>query len=460
MVFYNLKHSIKKAIPRRLILLSHKLRAIIAAFFYRFPGKKIRVIGVSGTKGKTTTTNLIAHILEEAGFKVAMFSTANMRMVGEESLNMLKLTTPSPFFLSKFLRDAVEKKCDCAVLEVSSHAISQHRLYGIDFKTVVITNLMPDHLDYHKNADEYRDIHLKMFRNKTEAVIINGEEEESLKFKSQISPRLRSGQANLKSQNFKIITFGLGDNNDLQAYDVKLNSGMVKFKVKYHASSAEIISDDARWSREGISRKDFVLNIPGQFSVYNALAAIALGASEVIEPGIINKALAGVSGVPGRLERIKVNPAQDFEVIVDYAHSPDSLKTVYEAVKPYVKNRLIAVLGGTGDRDKTYRVKAGMLADQFADIIVITNEDPYSENPEDIIEQVLSGIKNKILGRNLFRILDRKKAIKYAIDLAQKGDTVLITGKGSEQFMVWRDKMIPWDDRKFAREALEEKLSG
>ncbi len=162
--------------------------------------------------------------------------------------------------------------------------------------------------------------------------------------------------------------------------------------------------------------------------------------------------------MPGRLENIKVSEAQDFAVIVDYAHSPDSLRAVYEAIKPSVKNRLVAVLGGTGDRDKTYRAKAGALADQFADIVIVTNEDPYSEDADSIMDQVLSGIKNKVLDSSLFRILDRKEAIRKAAELAVKDDVILITGKGSEQFMVWGDKKIPWDDREAAREVLKERF--
>ncbi|MDP3057681.1 MAG: UDP-N-acetylmuramoyl-L-alanyl-D-glutamate--2,6-diaminopimelate ligase [bacterium] len=431
-MFYSLKLFLKKIIPRELILATHKLRGMAAAFYFGFPAKKLRVIGVAGTKGKTTTTNLITRILERAGHRVAMFSTANMRVVGEESLNTEKLTTPSPFFLQKFLREAVKKNCDYAVIEVSSHALIQSRLFGIDFHKAVITNLMPDHLDYHKDADEYRDVHLEMIGSKTEEVIINGDDEQSQNL-------IRQWADSPKRRDIKILSFGLKDNDELMGRNIQLSSGGVKFNVLH----------------QGRELGEFVLNIPGKFSVYNALAAIALGVSEAVESDIIRKALAGISGVPGRLEKIKTSDAQDFEVIVDYAHSPDSLKNVYEAIKPYVKNRLIAVLGGTGDRDKTYRARAGALADQFADIVIVTNEDPYSEDAESIMEQVLSGIKNKKNGENLFRILDRREAIRKAVDLAAKNDVILITGKGSEQFMVWGDKKIPWDDREVAREVLK-----
>lgn len=248
----------------------------------------------------------------------------------------------------------------------------------------------------------------------------------------------------------------------MRCRNIEISKDETKFRAVFKNSPREIISPLAKFPQSGISQGknlgEFALKIPGKFNIYNALAAIAVGLSADIDPQKIKNALGKIKSVPGRMERIFAGEKQEFEVIVDYAHSPDSLKNVYEAVKPYVKNRLIAVLGGTGDRDKTYRAKAGALADQFSDIVIVTNEDPYSEDPEDIMEQVISGIKNKILGKNLFRILDRKEAIVMAIGLAQKGDMILITGKGSEQFMVWGEKKIPWDDRKIVGEALKEKF--
>lgn len=449
---YKIKLFLKKIIPRRTVLAMHKMRAVVAAFYYGFPARKLRVIAVAGTKGKTTTANLITHILEGTGNRVAMFSTANMRVNGEEFSNTEKLTTPSPFFLQKFLRDAVKKECDYAVIEVSSHALMQSRLYGIDFAKVIITNLMPDHLDYHKDADEYRDVHLKMIESKTEALIINGDDEQSKNL-------IRQWVEAPKRKDIKLLRFGLEDRDDVIGRGVQLASGGVKFNVEYKDVVAEIkVVQNAKFTQEGKDLGEFVLNIPGKFSVYNALGAIAFGVSENINLDRIKKAMIFVRGVPGRLENIKVSEKQDFELIVDYAHSPDSLRNVYEAIKPYVKKRLIAVLGGTGDRDKTYRSRGGALADKFADIVIITNEDPYSENPEDIMEQVLSGIKNKKMNHNLFRILDRRQAIKKAVDMAMAGDVVLVTGKGSEQFMVWSDKKIPWDDREVAKEALKGKF--
>ena len=198
------------------------------------------------------------------------------------------------------------------------------------------------------------------------------------------------------------------------------------------------------------------LPLIGEFNVYNSLAATAVGLAENIKPLAIKKALESIENIPGRLEKIEEN--QDFEVIVDYAHSPDSLRNVYKAVKPTVQKRMIAVLGGTGDRDKTYRAKGGELASKYADIVIITNEDPYSEDPEEIIDQVVAGVQNKIHKKTFFRISDRKEAIEKAINLAQPGDLVIVTGKGAEQFMICGAEKIPWDDREIVRDALKNRI--
>jgi len=228
---------------------------------------------------------------------------------------------------------------------------------------------------------------------------------------------------------------GVNDAKLIRAEDINLTETETEFNIKTDKGQLAI-----------------KLSLIGEFNVYNSLAATAVGLAENVKPVVIKKALESIKNIPGRLE--KIDEGQDFDVIVDYAHSPDSLTKVYEVVKPYVKNRMIAVLGGTGDRDKTYRAKMGVIAEEYADIVVITNEDPYSEDPEDIMDQVLSGIENKILNKNLFRISDRKEAIKKAISIAESGDLVIITGKGAEQFMICGEKKIPWDDREVVREMI------
>ena len=426
-MLYKLKSVLRKVVPYKFILLTHKVRAFLAAVVYRFPGKKLRVIGVAGTKGKTTTVNMIAKILEENGNKVAMLSTANFQIGDRKWLNDVKLTTTSPFYFQKFLKKAVKEKCDYAVVEISSHGLVQYRHWGVLYKTVVLTNMMSDHLDYHKTYANYKNSHNALITKNLENLIINYDDEDLKSF--------------LNFNVEKKYAFSLKGYQEIK--DVNL--------VK-----AENITLDERGSEFTVvssnKKENIKLPLIGEFNIYNSLAAASVGLAEKIDLGVIKKALESTRNIPGRLE--KIDEGQDFEIIVDYAHSPDSLKGVYETVKPYIKNKLIAVLGGTGDRDKTYRAKAGALADEYADIVIITNEDPYSEDPEKIIDQVMSGVRNKTLGENLFRISDRKEAIKKAVSLAKSGDLVLITGKGSEQLMICGEQKIPWDDREIAREAI------
>ena len=429
-MLYKLKQILRKIIPYDFILFTHKLRSVLAVVIYGFPGKKIRVIGVAGTKGKTTTANLITKVLEAGGHKVAMLSTANFQIGDKKWLNDVKLTTTSPFYFQKFLRRAVKEKCDYIVVEISSHGLIQYRHWGVSYKTVVLTNMMSDHLDYHKTYENYKNSHDALFTKNLENIIINYDDEDLKSF--------------LNFKGIKKYVFslkGYKEVNDAKliiAEDINLTETETEFNIKTDKGQLAI-----------------KLPLIGEFNVYNSLAATAVGLAENIKPIAIKKALESIKNIPGRLE--KIDEGQNFDIIVDYAHSPDSLKKVYEVVKPYVKNRLIAVLGGTGDRDKTYRARAGAIADEFADIVIITNEDPYSEDPEDIIDQVLSGTKNKELNKNLFRISDRKEAIKKAIEIAKSGDLVIITGKGAEQFMICGEKKIPWDDREITKKAVKEK---
>ena len=497
-MFYKLKSLLRKVVPYKFILLTHKARAFLAAVIYGFPGKKLRVIGVAGTKGKTTTVNMIAKILEENGNRVAMLSTANFQIGDQKWLNDVKLTTTSPFYFQKFLRRAIKEKCDYAIVEISSHGLVQYRHWGVSYKTVVLTNMMSDHLDYHKTYANYKNSHNALITKDLENIIAYYDDEDLRSFldfdinKTFLLPVISTGANEVRTSGmeksvnekysfltkmFRCIYSICSQIPRLRFLSPKLqssarddrNSGNIIIKKKYVFSlkgyqniqdvnlvKAENIVLNEKGSEftvvSGDKKENIKLPLIGEFNIYNSLAAASVGIVEKINLAVIKKALEKTRNIPGRLE--KIDEGQDFEVIVDYAHSPDSLKSVYETVKPYVKNKLIAVLGGTGDRDKTYRAKGGSLAEEYADIVIITNEDPYSEDPEKIINQVMSGIKNKTLGENLFRISDRKEAIKKAVSLANSGDLVIITGKGSEQLMICGEQKIPWDDRKIAREAI------
>jgi UDP-N-acetylmuramoyl-L-alanyl-D-glutamate--2,6-diaminopimelate ligase len=416
-------------VPYGLILALHKLRAMRAAYRYGFPAKKLKIIAVAGTKGKTTTSNMIARILEGSGHKVAMLSTANFQIGGNKWLNDVKLTTPTPAYVQKFLRQAVEAGCEYAILETSSHGMIQHRYWGIGFQTVVITNLTSDHLDYHKTFENYKRAHYGLVGKGLRTLIVNYDDPNTHEM------------LGLGKGDFARVGFTLGAPQGLPG--VELVRGE-EVRGDENGSSFTLRLDGKAYAAS--------LPLVGEFNVYNALGALLVCRAQGVPLEEIIRQIASIQNIPGRLERIE--EGQAFEVIVDYAHSPESLEKVYSVLRPHVSGRMIAVLGGTGDRDKTYRSRGGALADKFADIVVVTNEDPYSEKVEDIIDQVMSGISGKTLGKDLFHISDRREAMKKAFSLAQKGDLVIITGKGCEQFMIFGDKKLPWDDRQVARELL------
>lgn len=430
-MLYRIKQTLRRIIPYDALLAVHQVRAILASVRYGFPARRLQVIAVAGTKGKTTSTNMIARILEGSGHKVAMLSTANFQIGDKKWLNNVKLTTPSPSYVQKFLRQAVDAGCDYAILETSSHGMVQHRYWGIRFQTVLITNLGSDHLDYHKTFENYKRAHYPLLRSDVKNLIVNYDD--------------------LNTHEMLELP------GDHQRIAFMLKSHEMPAGVRAAVGSAVELSDSGALFDLQLGVENYKVKLPlmGEFNVYNALGAILVCRAEGVPMEGIIKNLAVIENIPGRLE--KIDEGQDFEVIVDYAHSPESLENVYGVLKPHTKSRMIAVLGGTGDRDKTYRAKGGGLADKFADVVIVTNEDPYSEEVEDIIDQVMSGIRHKRLDENLFRISDRKEAIAKAFELARMGDLVVITGKGCEQFMIFGDKKIPWDDREIARELLRQR---
>jgi UDP-N-acetylmuramoyl-L-alanyl-D-glutamate--2,6-diaminopimelate ligase len=447
-IFYQIKNILRKILPYRIILWTHKIRAVFAAVSCGFPAKKIFVIGVAGTKGKTTVCNLIARILEQDGKKVAMITTANLKIGKKEWLNKVKMTTPSSFFIQKFLRQAVAKKCDYAIIETTSHGLVQYRHWGIPYQIVVLTNLMPDHLDYHKTYENYRDSHLRLFNKNLKTLILNKDDERLEYFAEKFKKYYETNE---------IVYFSIKNQANFFADEIELEKEGTVFELVCNGQTIKINSP-----------------LLGEFNASNCLAAAAAGSVCKVSLDKIKNALEKIKGIEGRLEKIKM-AGQNFEVIVDYAHSPDSLETFYKTVVPYAKGKIIAVLGACGDRDKTYRPALGKLAAKYADYVIVTNEDPYSEKPEDIIEQVSQGVeeilnekkKNKVQSskfkvQSFFKILDRREAIKKAIDLAEENDLVLITGKGAEQWIVYGasgEKKIPWDDREVAREMIRENKS-
>lgn len=408
-----IKAFIKKITPYFLLDFYHYLLAFLGAVVFRFPSSKLIVIGVTGTSGKSTTVDFITRILEEDNGKVASISSIRFKIGKNEWKNNLKMTMPGRFKIQKFLRQAVKEKCKYAVLEVTSEGVKQHRHRFINFNTAVFTNLSKEHIESHGGLENYRNEKLKLFKITKNLHIINADDENADYFaRVPAKKKYFFSTKNVKA--------------DLRADDITSQSQNIGFYVN------------------GVV---FILNLSGEFNVYNALAAIAVAQNYGISLATCKKALEKISGIPGRMEVIQKEP---FMVIVDYAHTPDQLESVYKSLDG---KDLVCVLGSCGGgRDKWKRPVLGKIAGKYCREIIITNEDPYDEDPKDIIDQVAEGAKGKGL-----KIIDRKEAIKKAIKIAQPGDKVVITGKGSESLMCLENgKKIAWDDREIAKNVLKQ----
>ncbi len=434
------KRFLKKILPQSWIHWSHKARAVTACLLYRFPGRSIKVIGVTGTNGKTTTCHFITAILQAAGFRVGMATTINFQIGRKIWINKEKMTTVSPFILQKLLREMVDSRCDYAVIETTSHAVIQNRIWGIDYDVVAFTNLTHEHLDYHKNFDAYKEAKGKLF-----ASLISSKRKEDT---------LKASIVNRDDPNFSYFS-------EFEA-DIKLSYGILGGDIS--AQNIFYLPDRTDLIITTPKGKALIkLKLSGRFNIHNALGAAAVAISQGIDLKNIKKGLENVAGVPGRMENI--DEGQNFIVLIDYAHTPDALQKIYETLISVKKGRLIHVFGACGDRDRTKRPIMGALSGRYADYVILTNEDPYFEDPQRIINELGRGVprgrergkEGKKEGINYFKILDRKEAIKKAFGLAKKDDIVLITGKGAEQAMICGDEKIPWDDRKLARSLLNER---
>jgi len=388
-----IKETIKKFIPNFLLNFYHYLFALAGAVIFGFPGldKNSKIIGVTGTSGKSTTVDFITRILEEAGNEVASISSIRFKVGGSEWENKYKMTLPGRFVIQSFLRKARNAWCKYVVLEITSEGIRQSRHRFINFDTVVFTNLTKEHVESHGSFENYRNEKLKLFKVTKNIHIINSIDKNAKYF--------------LDIPANKKITFSIEDKKDY----------------------------------------NFSLNLLGDFNVMNALAAIKVAKVYGIDFNICKMALEKVEQIPGRMEVVDRVPVK---IIVDYAHTPEQLESVYKTFK---SKSLVCVLGSCGGgRDKWKRPVLGEIAKNYCKEIIITNEDPYDEDPMEIINQVA-----KTAGPKARKILSRKEAIEKAIEIAKTDDVVIITGKGSEPWMcVENGKKIPWDDRQIARDAL------
>jgi UDP-N-acetylmuramoyl-L-alanyl-D-glutamate--2,6-diaminopimelate ligase len=394
----------------------------IAAAFYDYPTKKLNMVGVTGTNGKTTTSHLIEYFLLQAKLPTALFGTLYTRWQGYQQTAVH--TTPFAVELQSQLAEAAGAGNKYAVMEVSSHALAQGRVKGCGFEVAIFTNLTQDHLDYHQDMEDY-------FQAK------------SLLF----SPEYLQGKAiiNLDDTYGKRLIEKLAVDR-VWSYSVNNNSAdLYTSNLDYQSTGVEGILHTP------VGQIAFNSPLVGQFNLANLLAAVGTALHFGVDLSILAASLADFAGVPGRMERVQVSPNQDISVIVDYAHTPDSLENLLKASRPFISGKMICVFGCGGDRDRTKRPLMGKIAAELADIAVVTSDNPRTENPEQILKDVVAGIPNTV---EPVVISDRAKAIATAIKNAQPGDGVLIAGKGHEDYQILGTEKIHFDDREQAREAL------
>jgi UDP-N-acetylmuramoyl-L-alanyl-D-glutamate--2,6-diaminopimelate ligase len=440
---------IKKIIPKKLFVklqpIYHFTLNFLAALLYGFPSKKLKVIGITGTTGKTTTVFMTAKLLKYAGYKVGYTSTAMFADGDREWLNDKKMTMLGRFFTQKMLRQMVKNNCDVAIVETTSEGVVQYRHKFINYDTMVFTGLYPEHIDSHGSFENYKNAKLQLFEHvstcaqkklvgqkNAKTIIVNLDDKHARDFLN----------CNVQKK------IGFTQDREINLQDDKLNKIVYKY-LELNKKGVKFLFED----------EEIQMNIFGKFNALNATAAGSIGRSLGIHNKDIKRGLEHIMNLPGRIERI--DEGQNFTVIVDYAFEPVAVAELYETIKVLEPQKIIHVLGSTGGgRDLARREELGKIAGQKANFVIVTNEDPYDDDPMKIITDVANGVKqkNKIENKNLFLIEDRKEAIAKAIDLANINDVVLITGKGSEQAIAIKNgELMKWDDRGVVREILKQK---
>ncbi len=395
--------------------------ADIACTYYGNPSENFKLIGVTGTNGKTTTTYLIKSILEEAGLCVGVIGT-NQNIIGDKVLltQSTTPTTPNSLELQQLFAEMAQSRADCVVMEVSSHALDLDRVRGCSFDVGVFTNLTQDHLDFHKTMENYKNAKAKLFDISKKGVIniddIHG---------SDIA----------KSATCDILSVGVDTECEFKASDIDISANGVDFKVSYNSKSY-----------------DMHLCIPGKFSVYNAICAAGAALSIGIDIDTIKRGLLNATGVMGRLEVVPTNT--DYTVIIDYAHTPDGLENIIKATKEFAKGKVITLFGCGGDRDNTKRSVMGEIAGRLSDFCIVTSDNPRTEDPEAIIDMIEDGIKKST--SDYIRITDRRQAIKFALKSANEGDVIILAGKGQETYQIIGKEKFDFDERVVVYQALRE----
>ncbi len=457
------KSILKKILPKKIYNLKHLFLAWYGAYKYHHPSEEIFVIGITGTSGKSSTTYFLRQMLEYAGFKVGSLSTIDFYVAGEHKLNDQKMTMLGRFQIQKYLREMVSKGCDIAIVETTSEGAVQHRHKFINYDIMVLTNLYPEHIESHGSFENYKNAKLSIFeyvsRSKRKKVFGKWK---NLNWGAVI-PKISVVNADLceteeafegTAQEFVSVpfdhkyTFGK-KSRDEHLLGSPLQNHFYLFKPRVSEKGLEF----------QIGQEAFVAPLFGAHNMMNILCAIEICHILGIDwHTTLKDAVKVLKGPAGRIEFISEAEQLGFRVIVDYAFEPVAIEKLYEVVAKIQPKRVIHVFGSTGGgRDVSRRFTVGEYVGNHADVCIITDEDPYDDDPMEIIQDVASSVEKtgKKEGENLFKILDRHEAIQKAVDLAQEGDLILLTGKGSEQKMVVKGKMIPWDDRDAVRTALK-----
>lgn len=418
------------ALPQLKVTNARVAMAIVSNVFFEYPSHKMGVIAVTGTNGKTTTTHLIEAILQDHHKNVGLIGTINRRYNGQSFTS--SGTTPECLDLQHYFHEMVEANVDYCVMEASSHALEQGRLKGIHFRTAVFTNMTQDHLDYHKTMEEYQGAKGLLFSRLGNTYAADPQERSYAVLNSD-DP---ASQYFKKITSAEVITYGVDEEADVKASNIVITAKGTSFHV------------ESPWGAS-----DITLQMVGKFNVYNALAAITTTLLEGISLEEIKSSLEQVPGVEGRVEA--VNEGQDFAVLVDYAHTPDGLENVLRTVKEFAVGKVITVFGCGGDRDRTKRPIMAKIASRYSDYVVVTSDNPRTEDPQFILDEVEAGLIEINANKDQYElIIDRREAIHHAIEMASHDDVVLIAGKGHETYQLIGTAVLDFDDRVVAREAI------
>lgn len=426
-----MRELVKKLIPTKLFKkvepYGHWAEAILANVVYGFPARKLKVIGVTGTDGKTTTSTLITAMLRDSGYNVGMMTTISLDLGSGPVPNPTRLTTVTSFSLQRGLKKLSKAGVDWVVLETTSHALAQHRVWGVPYSVVAMTNITHEHLDYHGTFEEYRDAKKRLFE--------------------------------LCNANTKGLQIGIANADDPSG---ELFAQAIKNPVLYGVNRGEIHVVKSTTTTKGSTIKattpkgelNLTVNLPGSFNVYNALAAAGVGQAVGLSNQQVEKGIASLDNVEGRMTTI--DEGQDFSVIVDYAHTPVSFEKIFNEIRPVTKGKMIVVFGSAGRRDEAKRPLQGNVAGKMCDVVVVTEEDDRDQDGEQILNQIAEGAEQagKVRNKDLFLIHERARAISKAIEMAKAGDTVLLLGKGHEKSILTNFGKKDWDEMGAARKAL------